>query len=228
MQSINQLIEQVNQLLPQTQCTQCGYNGCRPYAEAIANKEAKHNQCPPGGSEGIARLSRLLNIAVLPLNPNNGTEQPRTLAVIDPKHCIGCTLCIQACPIDAIVGAAKQMHVVLEEWCTGCNLCIPRCPVDCIDSIPVGSDTGWKNWSQQQADQARMRHQRHNARLAQKSLGKAGLQPQNTNLTNANILETQAQIENQQMRKRSLIDKVLRSSRMENHIALKKNLDESS
>lgn len=228
MESINQLIEQINQLLPQTQCTQCGYNGCRPYAEAIANKKAKHNQCPPGGTEGITRLSRLLDIAVLPLNPNNGIEQPRTLAIIDPQHCIGCTLCIQACPVDAIVGAAKKMHVVLEEWCTGCNLCIPRCPVDCIGIIPVGNGTGWMNWSQQQADQARMRHQRHNARLAQKSLGKTERQPQNANSTNASVLETQAKIENQQMRKRSLIDKVLRSSQMENHIALKKNLDESS
>lgn len=228
MQSNHQLIDAIDQLLPQTQCTQCGYSGCRPYAEAIANQQAKHNQCPPGGAEGIARLSKLLDRAVLPLNPNNGIEQPRTLAIIEPQHCIGCTLCIQACPVDAIVGAGKQMHVVLNEWCTGCNLCIPSCPVDCIESIPVGSTTGWQNWSQQQADQARIRHQRHNARVAQKSVGKTNLKPLNINSTTPDNKKIQAQVENQQMRKRTLINKVLTSSRIENNIALKKNLDESS
>lgn len=228
MQSIHQLTEAIDQLLPQTQCTQCGYSGCRPYAEALANQEAQHNQCPPGGTEGIARLSKLLNRPILPLNPHHGVEQPRTLAVIDPQHCIGCTLCIQACPVDAIVGAGKQMHVVLDEWCTGCNLCIPRCPVDCIDSIPVGNSTGWNSWSQQQADQARIRHQRYLARIAQKAVTKTHLKSSNINPTTINNEDIQAQAEHQQMRKRALIHKVLTSSRIDNTLALKKNPDESS
>ena len=159
------LVDQIESLLPQTQCRQCGYEGCRPYAQAIADGTAKHNQCPPGGHEGIVRLSKLLNIEVVPLNPQNGIERPRTVAVIDPSQCIGCTLCIQACPVDAIVGGPKRMHVVLKEWCTGCNLCVPPCPVDCIDSIVITTKTGWQAWSPEQADLARARHTRHLKRL---------------------------------------------------------------
>ena len=133
------LIEAIDALLPQTQCTKCGYTGCRPYAEAIAQGEADINQCPPGGVEGIRNLARLLGRDEKPLNPANGTEIPRVAALIDEARCIGCMLCIQACPVDAIVGTAKRMHTVLTQSCTGCELCLPPCPVDCIDMIELGT-----------------------------------------------------------------------------------------
>lgn len=129
------LADQIDDLLPQTQCTQCGFSGCRPYAEAIARGEAQINQCPPGGAQVIARLAALLDRTVIPLNPANGIEKPLAAALIDEQWCIGCTLCIQACPVDAIVGAAKRMHTVLLEQCTGCELCVAPCPVDCIEII---------------------------------------------------------------------------------------------
>lgn len=131
------LADTIDALLPQTQCTKCGYPGCRPYAEAIAGGEADIDRCPPGGMAGIARLADLLGRAVAPLNPAHGVEGPRSAAWIDEASCIGCTLCIQACPTDAIVGAAKQMHTILIEHCTGCELCIAPCPVDCIELLPM-------------------------------------------------------------------------------------------
>lgn len=163
---IKTLADRIEDLLPQTQCTKCGYPACRPYAEAVASGEANYNQCPPGGAEGIARLAALLGKPVIPLNSANGVERPRPLAVIDEQVCIGCTLCMQACPVDAIVGAPKQMHTVIAELCTGCDLCVPPCPVDCIALPPVtGNATGWDAWSQAQADAARERHDRREARL---------------------------------------------------------------
>ncbi|WP_429299081.1 electron transport complex subunit RsxB [Paraburkholderia sp. GAS199] len=161
------LADRIEDLLPQTQCTKCGYPACRPYAEAVASGAANYNQCPPGGAEGIARLAALLGKPVIPLNVTNGVERPRPLAVIDEQVCIGCTLCMQACPVDAIVGAPKQMHTVIAELCTGCDLCVPPCPVDCIAMPAVtGEATGWDAWSQSQADAARERHERREARLA--------------------------------------------------------------
>ncbi|MDR8731889.1 electron transport complex subunit RsxB [Burkholderia pseudomultivorans] len=155
------LADRIEDLLPQTQCTKCGYNGCRPYAEAIAAGDANYNQCPPGGAEGIARLAGLLGKPVIPLNPVNGSEHPRAVAFIDESLCIGCTLCMQACPVDAIVGAPKQMHTIVESLCTGCDLCVPPCPVDCIAMVPVTDErTGWDAWTQEQADAARERHDR--------------------------------------------------------------------
>jgi Na+-translocating ferredoxin:NAD+ oxidoreductase subunit B len=160
------LADQIEDLLPQTQCTKCGYPACRPYAEAIASGAASHNQCPPGGIEGVARLAGLLGKPVIPVNPDNGMERPRPLAVIDENLCIGCTLCMQACPVDAIVGAAKQMHTIIPELCTGCDLCVPPCPVDCIAMVPVtGNRTGWDAWTQDEADAARVRHDHRAARL---------------------------------------------------------------
>jgi len=160
------LADQIEDLLPQTQCGKCGYPACRPYAEAIANGQAAYNQCPPGGAAGIARLADLLVQPLLPLNPINGVERSRTRAFIDEVACIGCTLCIQACPVDAIIGAAKQMHTVLADDCTGCDLCVAPCPVDCIAMIEVTPGlSGWAAWSQQQADQARTRHDFRSLRL---------------------------------------------------------------
>ncbi|PMS36030.1 electron transport complex protein RnfB [Trinickia symbiotica] len=161
------LADRIEDLLPQTQCTKCGYDGCRPYAEAVANGAAGYNQCPPGGAEGIARLAALLGKPVIALNPANGAERPRPLAFIDESLCIGCTLCMQACPVDAIVGAPKLMHTAVAELCTGCDLCVAPCPVDCIAMIPVtGEATGWQAWSDAQAAAARVRHDRRLARLA--------------------------------------------------------------
>ncbi len=133
----NPIVEQINAILPQTQCGQCNYPGCKPYAEAIASGEAAINQCPPGGQEGIKKLAELLDLEMLELNPENGAEEADQVVEIVEPDCIGCTKCIQVCPVDAIVGAAKQMHTVILEECTGCDLCIPACPVDCIIKIPA-------------------------------------------------------------------------------------------
>jgi Na+-translocating ferredoxin:NAD+ oxidoreductase subunit B len=161
------LADRIEDLLPQTQCTKCGYDGCRPYAEAVAAGTANYNQCPPGGAEGVARLATLLGKPVIPINPANGEERARPVAFIDEQLCIGCTLCMQACPVDAIVGAPKQMHTIVKDQCTGCDLCVAPCPVDCIAMIPVtGNATGWDAWSQQQADEAHVRHDRRLARQA--------------------------------------------------------------
>jgi electron transport complex protein RnfB len=152
--------------LPQTQCTRCGYPDCAGYAQAVADGEAGINQCPPGGAEGVARLAALTGRPLLPLNPANGVEGPRLLAVIDENWCIGCTLCLEACPTDAILGGNKRMHTVIEPYCTGCELCVPVCPVDCISLENVTLDrTGWAAWSEPQAREAL---QRYEARLARK------------------------------------------------------------
>ena len=151
--------EEVDAVLPQTQCTRCGYPDCRGYAEAIAREGVAINRCPPGGTEGVARLAALTGQAVQPLDPACGREGPRQLAVIDEAWCIGCTLCIQACPVDCIVGAPKAMHTVIEAQCTGCELCVPACPVDCIAMHPVtGQATGWQAWSEGQALEALTRY----------------------------------------------------------------------
>lgn len=129
------LAEEIDAILPQTQCRQCGFSGCRPYAEAIAEGRAQINQCPPGGEDGIHHLARLLGVKPLPLNTVHGVFKPKEEALIDEQACIGCTLCIQACPVDAIVGAARQMHTVVSGECTGCALCLEPCPVDCIQMV---------------------------------------------------------------------------------------------
>jgi electron transport complex protein RnfB len=126
------LADQIDAILPQTQCGQCGFPGCRPYAEAIAKGEAEINRCPPGGQTVIVALADLLGREPIPLDGEVGAEKPKMVAIIDENICIGCTLCLQACPVDAILGAAKQMHTIIESECTGCELCIEPCPVDCI------------------------------------------------------------------------------------------------
>ena len=154
------LAERILAVLPQTQCTRCGYPDCAAYAQAIASDGAAINQCPPGGLEGVQRLSAVTGRPATALNPDNGLEGPRSIAVIDENWCIGCTLCLPACPTDAILGTHKMMHTVIEPYCTGCELCLPVCPVDCIAMENVtGNATGWGAWSQLDADQARTRYE---------------------------------------------------------------------
>ena len=164
--TLQALAEALNSALPQTQCTRCGFPDCRSYAHAMAVDAAPINQCPPGGQQGVARLARLTGRQVGPLNPAHGLESPRQRAVIDEAWCIGCTLCIDACPVDAIIGAPKLMHTVMAEHCTGCELCLPACPVDCIALLPAsGTLTGWAAWSDAQARAARERHAAHQHRV---------------------------------------------------------------
>ncbi len=162
--SIDALVEAIDKVLPQTQCTRCGYPACRPYAEAIAKGEADFNQCPPGGQLGIIKLATLLGRKPLALNTANGVEGPFKLAFIDEAACIGCTLCIQACPVDAIIGAAKQMHTVIAELCTGCELCVAPCPVDCIAMITESNALAL--WTDARANDARRAYQSRTTRLA--------------------------------------------------------------
>ena len=162
------LIARIDAVLPQTQCRQCGYDGCLPYASAIARGEAEINQCPPGGVNGVARLAQVVGRAPMTLNPANGVEKPLALAVIDETLCIGCTLCIQACPVDAIVGAAKRMHDVVAELCTGCELCVPPCPVDCIGMFPAGFV-----WGDVHAADARRRYEARSKRSAREPSAQA-------------------------------------------------------
>lgn len=217
------LADRIEDLLPQTQCTKCGYPACRPYAEAIAAGSANYNQCPPGGAEGVARIAALLGKPIIPINPVHGIERERPVAVIDESACIGCTLCIQACPVDAIVGAAKQMHTVIASLCTGCDLCVPPCPVDCIDMQAATPDrTGWAAWSQADADAARARHdartsrlqrekQENDARLAAKALAKLA----EVDASNAQTDAERAEKE----RKRAIIQAAIERARQQKEAA---------
>ena len=217
------LADRIEDLLPQTQCTKCGYPACRPYAEAIAAGNASYNQCPPGGAEGVARIAALLGKPVIPINPVHGLERERPVAVIDESACIGCTLCIQACPVDAIVGAAKQMHTVIASLCTGCDLCVPPCPVDCIDmQATTPGRTGWAAWSQADADAARARHdartsrlqrekQENDARLAAKAIAKLA----EVDASNAQTDAERAEKE----RKRAIIQAAIERSRQQKEAA---------
>jgi electron transport complex protein RnfB len=169
--SEDRLARRIDALLPQTQCAKCGYSGCLPYANAVAAGTADINQCPPGGAQGIGRLAALLGREAKPLDPSKGKEKPRTVALIDETRCIGCTLCIQACPVDAIVGASKLMHTVIAAACTGCELCLPPCPVDCIDMVPLAPAAA--AWTQAMADAARARFQFRSLRLAREQAERA-------------------------------------------------------
>jgi Na+-translocating ferredoxin:NAD+ oxidoreductase subunit B len=199
----NQLLaSRIHAALPQTQCTRCGYPDCAAYAEAIAQGDAPINQCPPGGAEGVARLATVTGQPALPLNPVNGLEAPRAVAVIDEAWCIGCTLCLPVCPTDAILGSNKMMHTVIEAHCTGCELCIAVCPVDCISLENVtGELTGWAAWSQGQADQALERYAFHSC-LRPDSLVKS---PKTPLKTPPNSLQT--------TKKQSIIEAALARSR---------------
>jgi len=159
------LAARIDAALPQTQCTRCGEPDCSAYALAVASGRAAINQCPPGGAEGVARLAALTGQPIQPLSAEHGHEGPRALAVIDEAWCIGCTLCLDACPTDAIIGANKRMHTVIPAHCTGCELCIPACPVDCIELVnDSGHRTGWAAWSASQAEHARQRYAARQAR----------------------------------------------------------------
>jgi Na+-translocating ferredoxin:NAD+ oxidoreductase subunit B len=207
----HRLAQALDAALPQTQCTRCGYPDCRGYADAMAAGEADINRCPPGGVQGIARLAALTGRSAQALDTTCGSEGPRRLAVIDEAWCIGCTLCIKACPVDCIVGAAKQMHTVIDEHCTGCELCVPVCPVDCIAMVAVtGEHTGWNAWSVDQAEQARGRYafhrwreerdQREEAeRLAAKASAKLADLQAHSAITDERVLE----------RKRAIIEAAL-------------------
>lgn len=215
MTTTARLTEAIDAALPQTQCTRCGFPDCRAYAQAIAEDGAAINRCPPGGAQGIVRLARLTGQPVLPLDPERGQEGPRRLAVIDEAWCIGCTLCLKACPVDCIVGGPKQMHTVVAEQCTGCELCIPACPVDCISLVDVtGTRTGWDAWSEAAAEEARERyafHRRrlqrdeleHEERLAAKAQAALDDLPGTSKLTDAQALD----------RKRAVIEAALARSR---------------
>ncbi|MDT7836111.1 electron transport complex subunit RsxB [Aquabacterium sp. OR-4] len=209
------MAEQIDALLPQTQCTRCGYPDCRSYAQAIAGGREAINRCPPGGAEGVARLAALTGQAVQPLDAECGAEGPRLLAVIDEAWCIGCTLCIKACPVDCISGTHKRMHTVIDADCTGCELCVPACPVDCIRLVPVsGERTGWQAWSaaeaataqaaytQRNARRARHKHE-HDARLEAKAAAKLADLPAHTQHTDPVVID----------RKRAVIEAALARAR---------------
>lgn len=156
-------IKAIDALLPQMQCGQCGYSGCEPYAAAIVKGDADINQCPPGDADGIRKIAALLGVEPKPLNTRHGLPKPRAVAIIDENLCIGCTFCLRACPVDAIVGAAKQMHTVLTDECTGCELCVAPCPMDCIAMVPAeafqGTAAQIADALKTKADRARLRYQ---------------------------------------------------------------------
>jgi electron transport complex protein RnfB len=165
------LVDAIDEVLPQTQCRRCGFEGCRPYAEALAEGRSEINRCPPGGDMGVVRLSRLLGRPFQPIDPACGrADAPRLIAHIVAADCIGCTMCIQACPVDAIIGAPKRMHTVIAAHCTGCELCVPPCPVDCIVLEPIAAEAVW---NEEQARASRRRHQARQARLARRELERA-------------------------------------------------------
>jgi Na+-translocating ferredoxin:NAD+ oxidoreductase subunit B len=187
------LAEKVFAALPQTQCTRCGFPDCQAYANAIAHEGVAINQCPPGGAEGIQRLSAITGQPIQELNPENGVESPRTVAFIDENWCIGCTLCIDACPADAIVGSNKLMHTVIEPHCTGCELCLPVCPVDCIELETVtGERTGWAAWSQVDADKALKRYTIH-SKLLNKYVAYSEKTPQKSVILDAILKKARSQ-----------------------------------
>ncbi|WP_025041808.1 RnfABCDGE type electron transport complex subunit B [Nitrosospira briensis] len=230
----NLLVAEIDAILPQTQCRRCGFSGCEPYARAIADGHANINQCPPGGDEGIRKLAELLGIRPMALNPLHGNLKPRTVALIDEQPCIGCTLCIQACPVDAIAGAAGHAHTVIAAECTGCELCVAPCPVDCISMIPSKVRTAGSAGKddakiddplileddKQIADRARARYQfrlqrlerekqENEERLKQKAEGMSGISSPATDLKKATIqaaLERAMVVQAQASKKNSAAD----------------------
>ncbi len=202
------LIDRIDAILPQTQCQKCGFAGCKPYATAIAEGRADINQCPPGGEEGIDQLAKLLGTRSKPLNTAHGVPEPKTIAFIDESACIGCTFCIRACPVDAIVGAAKQMHTVITAECTGCELCITPCPMDCISMVPAPQIiSSGQQTKKEAANHARERYQLRLQRLAREK------QEQAEKLVQKAIKKKQANVEataKDDARKRAIIQAALK------------------
>ena len=217
------LADTLDAALPQTQCTRCGYPDCRGYAEAMASGAADINRCPPGGAEGIVRLSALTGRPAVALDTGCGVEGPRGLAVIDEAWCIGCTLCIKACPVDCIIGAPKLMHTVVDAACTGCELCIPACPVDCIAMVAVTPDrTGWAAWGTEEAETARERYAFHRHRVQREKAENearlaAAAEAKLANLAAASRLVDPAVL----AAKRAVIDAALRRAREQRGPAIK-------
>ena len=206
------LEQRINDALPQTQCTQCGYNGCAPYAHAIAFHNEPINQCPPGGATGIAQLAHITGRSIIPLNPKHGIEQPLRVAYIIEDQCIGCTKCIQACPVDAIVGAAKLMHTVIAERCNGCELCVPPCPVDCIQMPPAADP----DWTRERAHASRAQYQFRNERLKREKIERDERRHQKLEHKHADFTAEHppTQIENDDIeRKRASIEAALARAR---------------
>ena len=206
------LEQRINDALPQTQCTQCGFDGCAPYAHAIAFHNEPINQCPPGGAAGIAQLAHLTGRPIIPLNPEHGIEQPLRVAYIIEDQCIGCTKCIQACPVDAIVGAAKLMHTVIAERCNGCELCVPPCPVDCIQ-MPLAADP---DWTRERAHASRAQYQFRNERLKREKIERDERRHQKLEHKHADFTAEHppTQIENDDIeRKRASIEAALARAR---------------
>lgn len=205
-----QLIEKIDAILPQTQCGQCGFSGCRPYAQAIAAGHADINQCPPGDIEGIYKLAELLGVQPKPLNISHGFPKSRAVARIDEHMCIGCTFCIQACPVDAIVGTAKQMHTVIAAECTGCELCVAPCPMNCISLIPA--DENIHNplnlptdvIKKQAADRARSRYQFRQQRLEREK------QANNQSLKHKNIVQSAITPASAEERKQAIVQAAIK------------------
>ncbi len=208
-----ELAERIDAALPQTQCTRCGEPDCRRYAEAIARGDAPINRCPPGGQAGVERLAAITGHAVLPLDPMHGVEAERGVARIDEAWCIGCTLCIKACPVDAIIGSAKHMHTVMESDCTGCELCIPVCPVDCIE-LPVVTParTGWAAWGIEEAQLAQARYVARSQRLQREAFE---MQDRLAVKAEGKLLEVSLEAESdEKSRKRAVIEAALQRARV--------------
>ena len=223
--SQSRVVAHILSALPQTQCTRCGYADCAGYAQAIVSGEAAINQCPPGGAEGVKRLANITGLPAQPLNPANGVEGPRSVALIDEAWCIGCTLCIKACPVDAIFGSNRQMHTVIESICTGCELCLPVCPVDCINLENVtGDKTGWNAWTSEEAESSRKRYEFHSYKRlsflpkttippAKSGFPDASMEPEpDENLPVDNVVVATA------TRKRAVIEAALERSRRQRQI----------